>query len=264
MPKRRQRLRLWLGVGVVLSFFYAAHELPFGQHLNLAMAPMLNALHAPGQWWQEMRLWLHERSSLQKQYAATVQQLERQAAMVQELNSLREENLQLRSLLDIKSLTGYYWHAAKVRGRSPDKMSRRLILQVESAFSDDVIVSSEGLVGLVDSAAKSHAVVRTILDASLAVPVTIKGRALAALMRGQGDRIEVDFVPIDTAPVVGSILQTSGAGGLFPPGIPAARITEIRPVPGQIFAHVTAEPVAHWQRDNWLAVASRPLGSNRP
>lgn len=264
MPKRRQRLRLWLWAGLILSIFYAAHELPVGQRFNLAMAPVLNALHKPGQWWQEMQLWFHERSSLQAQYAAAMQQLEQQAAMVQELNSLREENLQLRSLLDIKSLAGYRWHAAKVRGRSPDKMSQRLVLQVENAFSDDVIVSSEGLVGLVDRATRDHAVVRTILDASLAVPVTIKGQKLAALMRGQGNRIEVDFVPIHNAPAVGSILQTSGAGGLFPPGIPAARIMEISPMPGQVFAHVTAEPVAHWQRDNWLAVASRWQKGKRP
>lgn len=136
-------------------------------------------------------------------------------------------------------------------------MSRRILIQTRGASPDDVIVSSEGLVGLVASSTDNHAAVRTIFDASLAVPVTIPGTGLAALSVGQGDRLDINFVPFENAPRAGEVLYTSGAGGLFPPGIAVARITEVHPVPGQLFARVIAEPVARWQRDSWLAVASQ-------
>ena len=66
----------------------------------------------------------------------------------------------------------------------------------------------------------------------------------------------IDFVPEEFELLQGQILFTSGAGGLFPPGIAVARIKEVQTVPGELFVKVIAEPVAHWQRDNWLAVAS--------
>lgn len=256
MPQRRSPLRILSWLGLLLVLLVSIQQLPVGQQLNLGMAPLLTALQAPGRWWQEASLWLHERSQLQSDYQQTTSRLEKQSVLTQEVRSLREENRQLRALLDIQQITGYRWHAAKVQGRSPDKMSRRLILLVRNAAPDDVIVSSDGLVGLVDHAKPGSAVVRTILDAAIAVPVTMPDRALAVLVRGQGDRLMVDFVPIENAPKPGSILQTSGAGGIFPAGIPVARITKVEPIPGQVFAKVDAEPVAHWQRESWLAIAS--------
>lgn len=232
---------------------------PVGSWLGLKTGPILQTLHAPVSWWQEISLWFEDRAALQDAYTLARHQAEQQAALIQEARSLREENRQLRRILGITSIPGYYWHAAKVRGRSPDTMSQRLIVQASGVAEDDVIVSSEGLVGVVDKADGQFATVRTILDASLAVPVTLAASPLAALLRGQGDSLEVDFVPYDQAPAVGSILQTSGAGGVFPPGIPVARIIQVEPREGKIFALVRAEPVAHWQRDNWLAVASREV-----
>ncbi|MDT8377091.1 MAG: rod shape-determining protein MreC [Mariprofundaceae bacterium] len=256
MSQRRSPLRILAWSGLLLILLVSIQQLPAGQRLNLGIAPLLSVLQAPGRWWQEASLWLHASSRLQSEYQQATIRLEQQSALTQEVISLREENRQLRALLGIQQIRGYYWHAAKVQGRSPDKMSQRLILLVQNAEPDDVIVSSDGLVGLVDHAKPGTAVVRTILDAAIAVPVTMPDRALAALVRGQGDRLMVDFVPIENAPEVGSILQTSGAGGLFPAGIPVARVTGVEPIPGQVFARVDAIPVAHWQRESWLAMAS--------
>jgi len=123
--------------------------------------------------------------------------------------------------------------------------------------TDDTVASSEGLVGLVDSVSGHMAIVRTVLDASLAVPVTLPGTGLAALVRGQGEQLSVEFVPQADAPPRDSILVTSGAGGVFPPGIPVAHILSVHAVPGSVFVDVEAEPTAHWRRDAWLSVATR-------
>ena len=256
MSKPSSSLRFLAWLGLLLALLVTLTQLPVGQRLNLGMAPLMSALQAPGRWWQDFSLWFDDSQQLQADYKQASLQIEKQSALIQEVTSLREENRQLRALLSIQQLKGYHWHAAKVQGRSPDKMSQRLILLVHQARSDDVVVSSDGVVGLVDQTKTGSAVVRTILDASIAVPVTLPNRPLAALVRGEGDRLTVDFVPIDQAPAVGDVLQTSGAGGVFPPGLPVARITRVTPVPGQIFAHVDAVPVAHWKRESWLAVAS--------
>ncbi|MDX8404287.1 MAG: rod shape-determining protein MreC [Mariprofundaceae bacterium] len=263
MADRKSSLRILAWLGLLLVITVTLLQTPVGQRLNLAMAPLVSALQAPGRWWQEASLWLVESDRLQADYQYATSELEKQTAQIQELNSLREENRQLRGLLRIQQLKGYRWQAAKVQGRSPDAMSQRLILLVQQAKKDDVIVSSDGLVGLVDEAKSSSAVVRTILDASIAVPVTMPGSSLAALVRGQGDKVIVDFVPIKQAPKIGAVLQTSGAGGMFPSGLPVARITKVTPIPGQVFAHVDAIPIAHWQKESWLAMASA-IDKNSP
>ena len=251
-----RRHKMWL-IAALLVGLFAISRLLAGSSAMLIMWPALEALHAPVQWWQSVDLWFIERQKLQQQYLNLEKKAQDQAAVIQEVNSLREENRQLRNILEISNIIGYRWHAAKVRGRSPEPMSQRLILQVPDVSKDDVIVSSEGLVGVIDAISQDHATVRTIFDASLAVPVTIPGTKLAALSRGQGDSLSIDFIPLDIAPHRGQILYTSGAGGLFPAGIAVALITDVQPIPGQLFAKVNAKPIAHWQHDSWLAVASQ-------
>ena len=247
---------LWVSAGLLLIFL--SQQIGLGPRLTLAFAPVMDVLSAPARWWQETGLWFRDREQLQAEYLQQKEILERKAAMVQEVSSLREENRQLRNLLRIPQIQQRYWQAVKVEGRSPDAMNQRLVIVAEGARPDDVVVSSSGLVGVIDTVSTNYAVIRTILDASLAVPVTIEGRPLAALVRGQGNSLMVDFVPWADAPPAGSILQTSGAGGIFPPGIPVARITEISEREGEVFADVEAETLAHWQRENWLAVALKP------
>ena len=252
-----RRYKLWMITGLLILSLYGVFRLVAGSTAMLAMWPALEVLHAPVQWWQSAELWFTEQDLLHKKYLMFEKKSQQQAALIQEANSLREENRQLRKILEISGITGYRWHAAKVRGRSPEAMSQRLVLQVDDVSGDDVIVSSEGLVGVVDSTSEHHATVRTIFDASLVVPVTIPGTALAAIARGQGKSLSIEFVPLGQNLQPGEILYTSGAGGLFPPGIAVARITKVHPIPGQLFIRVEAAPVAHWQRDTWLAVASQ-------
>ncbi len=257
MPSLWHRLRplSWVVLGLLLLYF--VQQLPLAQRSNLLIAPIVDALYMPVRWFESSRLWLQDRARLQTQLISQQIRLEQQAALIQETSSLREENRQLRRLLKLQKLTPSHWRAARLLARSPEKMSRHLTIKISGAATDSVVASSEGLVGLIDTADAEHAVVRTIMDASLAVPVTLLHHPLAALLRGLGNSLQVDFVPWKTAPPAGSILYTSGAGGIYPPGIPVARITQIRQVAGDAFAAAKAEPLAHWQRDAWLAVMIR-------
>jgi len=252
-----RRYRLWVVAVTLFGALYAASRIIGGSSAMLAMWPALEVLHAPVQWWQSAELWVTDQQILHQEYLDYERKSEQQAALIQESNTLREENRQLRNILEITNITNYRWHAAKVRGRSPEPLSQRLILQVDDVSKDDVIVSSEGLVGVIDSTSAHHATVRTVFDASLSVPVTIPGTALVAISRGQGESLSIEYIPLEKAPRAGQTLFTSGAGGLFPPGIAVARITGVKPIPGQLFVRISAKPVAHWQRDTWLAVASQ-------
>jgi rod shape-determining protein MreC len=247
---------IWWGIAFLIIFLLS-FKMPIGQKLGIAIAPVLHVVQAPVRWVKDFAIWFDESQDLQVELTALRLTSLKQQALNQEVSTLREENVQLRQLLNITQIDGFTWHASRVISRGQEEKSRRLILQTDAVTVDDVIVSHEGLVGLVDDSALNHAVVRTILDASIAVPVTMKGSSLAALVRGDGEHLLVDFVPLSKAPTIGDILLTSGAGGLFPSGLPVAVVEKVTPVAGGVFAEVIASPAAHWQRDAWLAVARR-------
>jgi len=251
------RIRPWIWLAAGLIALYAIQQLPLGQKINLFISPLTDVIRTPSRWWREFDLWFADRQRLQAGNLRLREKLQRQAGVQQEINALRAENSELRKLLGLKDLPGYHWQAARVLGRSPDKMSQRLILRTHRAVSpNDVVASSAGLVGLVDAVQGEHAVVRTILDASLAVPATLPGSKLAAMVRGRGKNLRVELIPWKLVPPVGSILVTSGAGGVFPPGLPVARVTRVRKIPGSVFSDIGAVPEANWRRDAWLSIAS--------
>lgn len=234
---------------ILLSFKY-----PVGQQLQLTIAPLLHAVQAPVRWYQAFSLWFEDSADLQSRYTDLQAAHAKQQALAIEAQALRTENTQLRTFLNIQQIQSYNWRVAQVISRGPERKSRRLMLEIQQAQNDDVIVSYEGLVGLVAQTSDAHAVVRTILDASVTVPVTMSGSDLAALVRGDGEHLVVDFVPLVKAPKKGDILLTSGAGGVFPAGLPVAKVEQVTAIDGGVFAEVVASPVASWQRDAWLAI----------
>jgi len=254
---RHRLLFRWLGIAaILLTTLLALQFFSLGQRLLLWSGPVLSWVQQPVIWMHDGSLWFEQRAVLQQRLTAMEVRLGQQTVFLQQAQSLQEENVRLRRLLNVQNIQGYQWHAVTVMGRTPDVKSQRLMVQTAPVSSDDVVVSSEGLVGLVDRSDAGFAVVRTILDASITVPVTLKGSDLAALARGDGQKLLLDFVPAVFALQPGDILYTSGAGGLYPPGIAVARIMRAEALPGSPFSHVEAVPVAHWQRDHWLAIAT--------
>jgi len=237
---------------VILSF-----KFPVGQKLNIAAAPLIHMVQAPVRWFQDLSLWLEASSELQQRVLSLQEKVQKQDALRQILTTVKAENRQLKRLLMITQLDGYVWQAVPVVSRSQEEKSQRLMVQAIGIQQDDIVVSHEGLVGLVDEVGVGHAVVRTILDASIAVPVTKAGSQMAGLVRGDGEHLLVDFIPRSKAPNVGDLLIASGAGGVFPAGLPVAVVEKVKAVAGGVFVEVIASPVAYWQRDAWLAIASK-------
>lgn len=242
---------------VFLCIAALSFQLPVGQKLNIAAAPLIHMVQAPVRWAQGLSLWFDVSSVLQQRVLSLQEQVDKQASLNLILATVKAENKQLKRLLMMTQLDGYTWQVARVVSRSQEEKSQRLMVQALGIKKEDIVVSHEGLVGLVDEVGAEHAVVRTILDASIAVPVTKAGSQMAGLVRGDGEHLLVDFIPRAKAPIVGDILIASGAGGVFPVGLPVAVVEKVKAVPGGVFVEVIASPVAYWQRDAWLAIASK-------
>ena len=85
-----------------------------------------------------------------------------------------------------------------------------------------------------------------------------RGR-VPAIVQGQGPGafLEVKFIPRNDQVTPGEILISSGQGGVFPKGIPVARVVEVTPADVSLFQKVYAEPLLALRYYEELLVLSR-------
>jgi rod shape-determining protein MreC len=114
----------------------------------------------------------------------------------------------------------------------------------------DPVVGGGGLVGRVVQASHSTAEVQLITDGQAIVPVTFGTPPSYAVLQGQGPGNPMRATSIDptTKVRVGARMYTNGeAHASFPKGIPVARVTSVRTVPGATHKDVRVEPLADMQ-----------------
>ena len=94
----------------------------------------------------------------------------------------------------------------------------------DGVASGQPVRTSEGLIGRVVAAGRITARVLLIIDSGNVVPVKRLGDGLPALAMGRGDgALDIRALQVGGNPFhSGDLLVTSGAGGIYPPGVPVA------------------------------------------
>ncbi|MBF0281584.1 MAG: rod shape-determining protein MreC [Zetaproteobacteria bacterium] len=257
---RKQRFRTFVILSLIIGALAYSETQPLGSRFTLIFSSLVETINRPLLIWQEVALWFQNRADLQQRYLQLQTEQQQNGAQAQQLRYLLAENHQLKTLLKLLNHHNdafESWQPASIIGRTPEKKSQRLMIQYPNGHEDDVIISGSGLVGLVEDVNAQTATVRTILDASIAVPIySPKYPKLAALCRGEGSQLFIDMVPQNIELNIDDILYTSGAGNLYPPGIAVAKVTHIEHPKGEVFSKIYAVPAAFWQNDRWLMVAS--------
>ncbi len=115
----------------------------------------------------------------------------------------------------------------------------------EGVVKDSPVIVPNGLIGRVIKVSPNYATVLLITDSNSKVPVISATTRTKGILQGKGSlsNLEVLYIPY-TAPLKkGELFLTSGLGGIFPKGIPVARIKEIKENPASLFKRVIASPV---------------------
>lgn len=169
--------------------------------------------------------------------------------MLQELKALRAENARLRSLLGARQRFGVSATAAEVVYAARDPFSRRII--IDKGMRDEIeagqpVVDEEGLLGQVTRVYPWLAEVTLVTDKSHFVPVQNLRNGLRAVLSGTGSDgvLELRFVPVNADHQNGDELVTSGIDGVYPPGLPVARVSQVERSATRLFARITCAPLA--------------------
>lgn len=201
--------------------------------------------------------WLGEITSDEQSLLDQKRELEKERtlllAKLQKLQALEAENLRLRNLLDSSFKVGERVLIAELTSVELDPYRQQVVISKgtrSGVFTGQPVLDAQAVMGQVINTSPLHSTVLLITDASHALPVQVLRNGLRTVAVGTGEinRLSLPFLAHNADIQPGDTLVTSGLGGIFPPGYPVAKVSDISRQPGQHFSSISAEPLAHLDR----------------
>ncbi len=226
---------------------------------GLLIEPVVLLIEWPYRLGADLRARLNSHQQLLHEARALRQDLAIMSAELMTLADLALENAELRELLDAgrRSATGYI--AAEVRYVDLNPFSHRVLInrgRRDGLVSGQAVIDARGLVGQVDEVFLHTSRVILLTDPDHALPVSIQRTRMRTIAYGSGlnDLMRLTDLPMNVDLEPGDLVLTSGLGGVFPPGLPVARVETVERPSGEAFAHAGLAPVARPDRSRHLLV----------
>ena len=186
-----------------------------------------------------------------------------QAAKKLALQSLRAgqveqlllENDRLRKVLGLREQLAASVMAAEVLYDAADPYTRKIIIDkglLQSVELGSPVLDESGVLGQITRVHPLVSEVTLVIDRELAIPVLnvrTGARSVAygdpsAYSSGLGSGMELRFMGSNSDVKEGDLLTTSGVDGVYPPGLPVAKISKIERRAESAFAKIYCSPQA--------------------
>lgn len=170
-------------------------------------------------------------------------------------DELIQENDHLRELLQLRDRLTTPGTAAEVVYDSPDLYTRRVVIdrgQVDGIDQGSPVLDEKGVVGQVTRVYPLRAEVTLLIDRDQAIPVFNPRTGARSVAYGDPSPlrtggIELRFMPSNADVQEGDLLTTSGVDGLYPPGLPVAKVVSVERRADSAFSRIYCEPVGRVQ-----------------
>src|SRR5690606_28759 len=118
------------------------------------------------------------------------------------------------------------------------------------------VIDEGGVVGQIVRVTPQAAEAALVTDERVSMPVQVlrNGLRLIAFGSNSPGRIEVRFLAANADIQEGDTVVTSGVGGLFPAGLPVAKVLKVERDTASGFARAVCEPLAHPERHRHFLV----------
>jgi len=161
-------------------------------------------------------------------------QLATQSARAGQVEQLMLENNRLRKLLGLREQTGITGMSAQVLYDAPDPYTRKAIIDKGLAQGVDLgspVLDESGVLGQVTRVHPFVSEVTLVIDRELAIPVLNTRTGARSVAYGEptayGGGLELRFMGNNSDLQQGDLLTTSGVDGVYPAGLPVAKIDKI-------------------------------------
>jgi rod shape-determining protein MreC len=211
--------------------------------------PLQRAAQMPGEALAYVDTYFRSQRALADDNAALKRQLVERGPAAQGFPLAQQENARLKALLDLRQRYGSGATAVEVLYTGRDPFAQKLFVDkgADAGISaGEAVIDAEGVVGQVTRVFPYMAEVTLIGDKDHAVPVKVVRSGVRSVLFGAGTgRLpELRFTAPNADIQVGDTLVTSGIDGTYPPGLAVAQVTTLERDTGQMFARITAKPLA--------------------
>ena len=207
----------------------------------VAMRPVLAARFS-GEYFESLR-------SAQALEEAARQKLALQSQRANQVEQLALENNRLRKLLDLRTRIDTDGVAAQVLYDAADPYSRKVIIDkgvAQGVAAGSPVIDESGVLGQVTRVYPLISEVTLLTDREQAIPV-LNARTGARSVAygdpaGKGGSLELRFMAANADVKEGDLLTTSGVDGVYPPGLPVAKVQKVERRADSAFARITCTP----------------------
>lgn len=155
-----------------------------------------------------------------------------------EYNELKRQNDVLRGIVDFsKENNQYKYIGTNIIGKSGDNFVEGYTIDKgsdEGIKKDYIVISPEGLVGVVTEVHSNWSKIQTLLNENVAVASTVEGATdsgdgiVKGYRNGNDMQAEITNLPMNSTIKEGEIVVTSGLGGYYPKGIRIGEVTSVK------------------------------------
>jgi rod shape-determining protein MreC len=181
------------------------------------------------------------------------------AQALQQAGELVVENDQLRSLLSARERVRNSALVGAVLYEARDRFARKLVLHVgkdDGVRAGAPVIDDLGVVGQVTRVFKDTSEVTLLTDKDQSIPVQILRSGLRGVAFGGVDpgTLDLRFMAANADIANDDIAVTSGLDGVYPPGIPVARVARVERAAKDQFARIVMTPIAGVESHRHLLV----------
>lgn len=211
----------------------------------LALRPVLLA-RAGGDYFETLQ-------NAQRQEDAARAKLAQQSQRANQVEQLLLENERLRKLMQLRERLATPAQAAEVLYDAADPYTRKVIIDKGMLQGVDLgspVLDESGVLGQVTRVHPLVSEVTLVIDRELAIPVLNVRTGARSVAFGDpataasGSGLELRFMGSNSDVQPGDLLTTSGVDGVYPPGLPVAKISKIERRAESAFAKIYCTPQA--------------------
>ncbi len=256
-----------------LALFFMVADTRFGLTgpIRVAVAtvlyPLQWALVQPVQWSRGGVQNLQSLRHAQEDAELLREQLRLLTPRTQQYEQLALENERLRQLLDLRQRMPTPGLAAQVLYDAADPYAHKVIIDkglIHGISPGAPVLDGSGVLGQVTRVYPSVAEVTLIIDAEQAIPVLNTRTGVRAVAFGDpglhGGALELRYMGANADVQPGDLLTTSGIDGIFPPGLPVARVDKVERRVESPFALIYCLPQARVDGATQVLVLSSLAG----
>lgn len=249
-PAPLARLSFYAMLSLALLFFDSRFQTLELLRLGVSMFthPLQQAAHAPVDFLRQSLAYFASLSSLQEENALLKRERLSRVETLLRARQIEAENERLRKLLGVRERQGINGRVAQIVYAPRDPFSRRVVVdkgQQDRLSAGQPVVDDAGVVGQVTRVFPFVSEITLITDKDQAIPIQILRTGQRSVVFGLGDgRLELRFLPVNADVQNGDVLVTSGLDGVFPRGLPVAKISHIEHDTSYTFARIFCQPFA--------------------